>query len=95
MVTFDRVSFGDKDIDHIYDWTDQHFLNGDFAVVDLWISYIDVTHPMMSVDKMLAILSATLSAKSKLLKRPYLYLAVEEELKKRNEKVEELLAGLQ
>ncbi len=79
-------------IDPIYDIIDAMLRDGKFDLVDAMLSQVDMSG---DVDVLLAYLTATFSAKSKLHNRASLFHRVEQVLKERDEWRETLLTGLE
>jgi hypothetical protein len=82
----------EADIDFIYNTVDLMLRDGRFDLVDELLRQVDVKN---KVDVLLAYLTLTLPAKSKLLQRASFFERVKQELTQRGEYREALLTGLE
>lgn len=83
----------EEQMDRIYDVCADSIRNEEWNKLDLWLR----TYPTNErhIDLLMALLTATLPAKSKLPGRAVLYYEIERELKKRGEWQEGILKGLE
>jgi hypothetical protein len=88
-----NIVSSDKDIDDVYDWVDERLLAGEFDTVNNWLK--EIVCEKNSVTFLLAALTTTLPAKSKLEYRPAFYNAVKSDIERRGEMQEALLIGLE
>jgi hypothetical protein len=89
----DEAGHTESALDLIYDAADSLMRNGQFEQLDALIA--DAPIAFLSVDVLLAILTSTLPARSRLPSRANLFTTVEQILKRRGEYEEGLLAGLE
>jgi hypothetical protein len=87
-----RTMIDDSDLDHIYDTVDQQFISEKFAEVDRVLEALVVENT--STDELIAFLTATLPAKSKLKKRAEFCERVKKVLAERERGDSGLLDGL-
>jgi hypothetical protein len=83
----------DSALDHIFDQADSLLLAGEFTALNEVIAGLDAER--LSIDVLLAVLTISLPAKSKLPARSGFYCAVERLLRERGEFRDGLLSGLQ
>jgi hypothetical protein len=83
----------DNALDMIYDAIDNAFSSGEFEQVNQFLDSVLV--PTITTDILLGILTATLSAKSKLANRPAFFTKVQAEFIARGETDPKLLQGLE
>lgn len=80
-------------IDHIYDMVDDHFLDGKFHSINVWLKTVNIRK--RSTDELIAILTAINPGKDKLEYHRSFFMEVKEEIIRRGEFEDNLLTGLE